>query len=185
MACRFPAPLVLASGQVFACAQMGAYGQQGVGREDDRVLHQCGLGGARDRQHECAPATLCLQHHGERTADRTQLTGEGKFSRELVSVEIVLRNLARGGQNAERDGEVESPAFLGEIGRCEVDGDAAGGEIESGVLQRRAHAVARLAYLRLRQTDDREARQTVTQVHLDGHQGGFHSGLGAAVEDGE
>ena len=79
------------------------------------------------------------------------------------------------GEDAERDGQIEAPAFLGQIGGSEIDGDAARGKIELAVLQRGAHAILAFFDFGFRQTHDGEVGQAVGEMHLDGDQSGFHS----------
>ena len=71
----------------------------------------------------------------------------------------------------ERDGEreVEARTDLAQVGRREVDRDAAVGEDVAGVRERGAHALARLAHRLVGQADDRERRQPAAQVGLDPH----------------
>ena len=77
-----------------------------------------------------------------------------------------------GGQDAERDRQVEAAGLLGQVGRRQVDRDAlVVREREAAVGQRGAHTLARLLDLGVGQTDQREARQAVGQVHFDLHGG--------------
>jgi hypothetical protein len=75
--------------------------------------------------------------------------------------------LSRGGEDAERDRQVEAPAFLAQLGRCEVDRDAPRWKLEARVHERRANAVAALLHFGVGKADDGERRQAVGEVHLD------------------
>ena len=83
--------------------------------------------------------------------------------------ERVGRNLARGRQDAERNGQIEAPGFLAQVRGRQVDGHLARRKFETGVLQRGAHAIARLAHLGLREPHQVDARQPAGDVDLDGH----------------
>ena len=69
---------------------------------------------------------------------------------------ITRLDLPRGNQDAKRNGQVETPGFLGQIGWSEIDGDAFLREIEATVLQCGTHAVTRFFDLGVRQADQGE-----------------------------
>ena len=149
--------------------------QQRLRRMHGRVLNQCGFGSIRLRQDEGAPAVRCPIGHCQRAADRAQLAGQRKFPGIFVFGEFIGGDLSGRGEYAERDGQVEAPAFLGQVGGSEVDRDAPGGKIKTAILQRGAHAVLAFFDLGFRQAHDGEVGQAVGEMHLDGDQGGFHS----------
>ena len=132
-----------------------------------RVGNERRLGRARARQHERAPVVARREHHRERTAHRAELARQRELARELVAIECSGRDLAARREDAQRDRQVEAAALFRQVGRREVDGDLARREIEVRVLQRGAHAVARLADLGLGQPDDVDRRQPAAEVHLD------------------
>ena len=74
-------------------------------------------------------------------------------------------------------GRSNDDARLADVGRRQVDGDAVRRELEPGVADRAAHAVAALAHARVGQADHRERRQAERDVHLDVH------GAGVDAED--
>ena len=91
-------------------------------------------------------------------------------------------DLAAGGQDAQCNGQIEAPGILGKVGRCQVHGDAlVVRELQPGVLQGRAHPLARFLDLHIGQAHQREAGQAVGQVHLDRDRGGLKSKQGAAL----
>ncbi len=69
-------------------------------------------------------------------------------------VQPVRRNLLGGGQDAQRNGQIEASGFLGQVGRSEVDGDAAGREFKPGVLQRCPNAITGFLDLGFGEPDD-------------------------------
>ena len=97
----------------------------------------------------------------------------------------IVADLARGGQDAQRDRQVEAARFFRQVGRRQVDRDAACWDVEAGILQRRAHAVFRFAHFGIGQADDGDARKAVGQVDFDVDGGRFHAGQGAASQDGQ
>ena len=76
-------------------------------------------------------------------------------------------NLAGGGQNAYGDGQIESPAFFRQVGRCQIDGDSSRWKTEAGVEQCGAYSVFALADRGFRQPDNGESWQSAANVNLD------------------
>ena len=95
------------------------------------------------------------------------------------------RNLAIGGQDAQGDGQIVTPAVLGQIGRGEVLGDASGGVVQAGVDDGAAHAVLALLDRGFGQTDQGQGGQAVGQMGFDTDSRRQHADLGAAVDEGE
>ncbi|MNT68640.1 hypothetical protein D3C72_2068900 [compost metagenome] len=102
-----------------------------------------------------------------------------------MGVERFGRNLAAGGQDAQRDGQVEAAGLLGQVGRCQVDGDAAVGEFVAAVEDGGAHALAAFAHAGVGQADDGEDRQAVGQVRFHAHRRRGDAGQRAAAQDGK
>ena len=101
------------------------------------------------------PSRRARQRHRQRAADRRAARRSAPARRRIRSAASALRgNLARGGEDAERDRQVEAARLLRQVGGREVDGDLARRELELRVLQRGAHAVARLAHLGVGQADE-------------------------------
>src|SRR5204862_546870 len=75
--------------------------------------------------------------------------------------------VAAGRGNRERDRQVEAGALLPQLGRREIDGDAAVGELQLGRGYPAPHALARFLARTVGEPDDREARQAVANVRLD------------------
>ena len=92
-------------------------------------------------------------------------------------------DLARGGENAQGDGQVEAAALLGQVGRCQVHGDASVGKGKVRIEDGAAHPVLAFADRGFRQADDVKGRQAVGEVGLDLDQRRFHAGRSAAVDD--
>src|SRR3546814_2709392 len=77
---------------------------------------------------------------------------------------------------------IEAATFLGQIGRCQVDGDAAIGKLQLRAVDRGAHAILALTHGRFGQADDRHPRQTASEVHLNAHVRGVHADSGRSEE---
>jgi PRTRC genetic system protein A len=82
------------------------------------------------------------------------------------------------------DQSVKVARLLRQVGRRQVDRDAFGGNIETGILQRRTDPVLGLAHFGVRQPHNGQSGKSVREVHLDADGGRFHAGKGAAFEDG-
>jgi hypothetical protein len=83
-------------------------------------------------------------------------------------------------------GQVEAPGFLVQVGRRQVDRDAAVvGKGEPALSERGTDPVARLLDFGVGQADERGARQAVRQMHLDRDRCAAQSVEGTAVDDGE
>jgi hypothetical protein len=122
------------------------------GRADQALLGR--VGADRGRQH---------------AGDRRDRAIERQLAEHHVIVERIGRNGADRRHQAERDRQIVVAAFLGQIGRREVDRDAARRQREAGGGERRAHAVARLGDGLVAKPDDVEGGQARRDLHLDCH----------------
>ena len=98
-----------------------------------------------------------------------QLAAERQLAEHRVGPERLARNLIARGEHAERERRVESRADLAQERRREVGGDPRLGELEPGVVDRRADPVSRLPHRGVSEADDRERRQAAADVDLDRH----------------
>jgi hypothetical protein len=152
---------------------------------DDGRARERRLARARFRQHERVAVAARVEGHRQRTADRSQCAGQRQLARKFVARERRGRQLLGGGENAERDRQIEAARFLRQIRRCEIHRDLAGRKIELRVLQRGAHALARFLHLGFWKTDKVERRQPAGEMHLDGDQRRVDAGEAARENDGE
>ena len=88
---------------------------------------------------------------------------EREFSDEQAVRHFLLGEAAVGSDDAEGHGQVESGAFLLDVGGGEIDGDVRGRDVVAAVLQRGADAVAALAHGGVGQAD----RVEVVLIALD------------------
>ena len=83
------------------------------------------------------------------------------------------------------DGQIDAARFLGKIGRREIDGDLARGELELRVLQRSTHAIARFAHFGIRKSDEVERGEPSGKMHLRGNEQSIESRESASKNDGQ
>ena len=136
--------------------KVGADLQQRLGRLDRSVGDQCRLVGVGQRQDEGEVAAVAPggERHRQRAACRAQLARQRQFAGELVLVQARGGDLFGGGEDTERDRQVEAARFFLQIGGGEVDGDALGGKFEAAVLDGGPHTVLGFFHLRIGQPDD-------------------------------
>ena len=101
-----------------------------IGGGDDQVLDACGARRDGNGQH----AAHCAQR-----AIKAKLADQDEVA------DVLDGESAVGTQDADGDGQVETGALFFEVGGSEVDGDACGREVEAGVLDGGADAVAGFA----------------------------------------
>jgi hypothetical protein len=141
--------------------------------------HDARLGEVLARENQrLDPRGARGEGHRERPAHRPDRALQPQLPEHRHRVQALLRDLLRGGEDAERDRQVERRAVLTNIGRCEVDGDALQREGVARIGQRRANALAALFHGALRQPHGRERRQAVRDVGLHVHE------VGVDAEDG-
>ncbi|MPN03614.1 hypothetical protein SDC9_150845 [bioreactor metagenome] len=154
---------------------------------DLRVGHQGGFLGAAGRKHLMRLRRACglgadRQCRGQRTAHRAQRARQRQLPRELIARKPGRVDHAASGEDAHGNRQVEAPRILGQIGGRQVHRDLlVGGELQPRVLQRRAHALARLLHFHVGQAHQGEAGQAVGQVHLNGDGRGLQPCQGAAL----
>ena len=90
-------------------------------------------------------AAAGLHRHRQRPAHRPHAAVEGEFADAGAVVELVGGELLRGEEQAERDGQVERPGVLAQVGRGEVDDGAAGRAEVAEVGERPLDAMDALA----------------------------------------
>ena len=125
-----------------------------------------GLGSACVRTDQtfaaCVRADRCRQY-ARNGRDRAV---EPEFAQHRESRNGVVRDGADRRHQAERNRQVEMAAFLRQVGRRHVDGDAACGERESRREQRGAHPLACLGHRLVGQPDHVECGEPRRDLHL-------------------
>ncbi len=92
----------------------------------------------------------------QHTGDRGDVAIERELSHRGVAGHLVRRQHAHGGQEPERNRHIVMAAFLGQVGGCQVDGDALPGKRQPDRVQRRAHALLGFAHGLVGEADDVE-----------------------------
>ena len=169
----------------FASGEVRRHLQQRLRRIHGCVFHQSGFGGVRLRENKSASVVNRPIGHRQRAANGSQFACQRQFTGIFVFFQFLVRDLPGGSEYAERDRQIEAPAFLGQIGGRQIDGDAARRKVKSAVLQRGAHAVFAFFYFGFRKTHDGEVGQAVGDMHLDCDESRFHPGKRAAVQNCE
>ena len=109
----------------------------------------------------------CALGDGEDAADAPQPPVERELADRGGALERAARELLRRREQRERDRQVEAGALLAQLGRREVDRDAARREVQLGGGDPAANALARLLAGAVGEPDDREAGNAVANVRLD------------------
>ncbi len=134
-------------------------------RLDAGQRHLCGrLGRAQDPPHAHAARRFGA---GQRSRHRPQAPVEPELAQCSVTIEPLGRELARRGEDRERDREIEAGAFLPQPGRGEVDRDAPEGPLELGARHAATNPLACLVAGLVGEPHDRERGDASLQVRLD------------------
>ena len=123
--------------------------------------------GARRAQDPGQAGPARRLRKGDRATDRPQPPVEGKLADSGVLGQPVARDLPGGGEDRERDREIEARALLAQAGRREVDGDPALRPLELRRGDSAAHALLRLLAGAVGEPDDRERGHSALEVRLD------------------
>ena len=145
-----------------------------------------GRPGASRRQEEL-PGREAAGQIGDREATPHRADGavEAELAADEAPGERLLRELPVGGEQRQRDREVEVVPLLAEVGGREVHGDRPGGQVEAAVLQRGANPLPALADGGVGQADDLDLGQAVLDVDLDIHRPGLDPPGGGGNRTGE
>ena len=103
---------------------------------------------------------------GKHARDRRDRSVEPEFAKHGEAGQRIRRDRADRRHQAERDRQVVVAAFLGQVGRREVDGDSPRRQRKPRGDQRRAHPLARLGDRLVRQADNGKRRQPGRDLHL-------------------
>ena len=154
-------------------------------RQDVGAVDQTGLGGIATGQNQRSARIAGFDGDRQGADDRPQFAAQRQLANALHRRQRFTTDLPRGGEDAERDGQVEAAAFLGNVGRRHVDGDALGGEFEVAIEQGAAHAVLAFLHGGFGQAHDGEVRQAVGDMNFHRDQRGCDALPSPRVDDGE
>ncbi len=148
---------------------MLAHRQQVAGRQNVTLAGQGRLLGIAMRNQQTPLILPGRQHSRQYTLERPQCTIKGQFAQKFAIGKTLHRDLSRGCQNAQSDGQIEPTSLLGKIGRRKINGDSAGRKLEAGVQESAPNALLAFSDTGFRQAHDRERRQTAGKMDLDGN----------------
>ena len=102
-----------------------------------------GLGGVVAWNHDTVHADRArLEGDGQHAFHAPHGTGQREFSDHQDALELGGLELLAGGEHADADRQIEARALLADVGRGEVDGNAAQRHLEAGVGEGGGDAVA-------------------------------------------
>ncbi len=127
--------------------------------EDGATISISGLAQAASGPQACgqispSPRALAPIAAGSDAGHRCDRAVETELAQHREAGERVVRDRADRGHQAERDRQIVVAAFLRQIGRREIDGDAAGRQREPRCDQRGADALLRLGHRLVGQPND-------------------------------
>ena len=161
-------------------------GSPGLGREDGFLstqvpcklldggdgndLDPLGKGGFRGvigRDEQAGePGAFGRQRHGQSTADRPKLTGQGQLAEERGVLHAGEGKLPSRGQNTHQNGKVVDRADFLAIGGGQIDGDAGHREVKATGLDGGTDAFPGFLYCGVGKADDVKGGQTAGQGAL-------------------
>ena len=148
--------------------------------------HDRGFGAVRQRKQQAAEAPLpCRRGDRKHAARRLDRAVQRQFAEDQHVVDVAPADDAGGGENAERDREIERRAGLADVGGRQIDRDPVLGELEAGIPYGAPDAIAALANARVRQAHDSESRQAERDVDFDVDGGRFDPEDGGGADAGQ
>ena len=145
---------------------VGELDQRG-GRDDLDLRARPGrLGSAFGRADQAFATRIGADRRRQHARHRCDRAVEAELAQDRKAGQRVMRNGADRGHQAERDRQIVVAAFLGQIGRRQIDGDAAGRQRQPRGDHCRAHPLARLRHRLVGQADDGESRHAGCDLHL-------------------
>ncbi len=122
---------------------------------------------ARGRTHQAVAARVGAYGGWQDPGDRRDRAVQPQFTQDGKSGQAIVWNGADRGHQAERDRQVVVTALLGQVGRCQIDGDTPCRQRQARSRQSRADTLAGLGDRLVGQSDDGESRQTSRDLDLD------------------
>jgi len=120
---------------------------------------------------------------GDDTGNWPQCAIQCQLTEKLVFAHVCRWQLIRSNQYAQRNRQVETPAFLGQVCGRQVDGDTAVRELETGVEQGAAHPILAFPYCCLGHADNVESGQAIGEMGFHPNQGCLYAGYRPAVDN--
>jgi hypothetical protein len=149
---------------------------QRLGRDDlDVRAGPSRLRAAGGRADQPFIAPIGTDRRRQNARHRRQRAVEPEFAEDGEPGQRIMRDRADRRHQAKRDRQIVVAAFLGQIGRRQIDDDASRRQRETRCSQRRPHAFARFRDGLVREADDDEVRQARNDLHLHVHRAGLDS----------
>ena len=140
---------------------------QRAGRDDLHLgARPGGLRPARGRADQPLAARIGADRRRQHARDRRDRAVEPELAQHREAAHGVRRDRADRRHQAERNRQIVMAAFLRQVGRRHVDGDAPRGKREPGSDQRGAHPLARLRHRLVGQAHHIERREPGRDLHL-------------------
>ena len=154
--------------QLGIAGQVGAHLAERAGAAHLEALDHGGLGYVVDREQQPAAARVaCRDGHREGAADRPEVAFQTDLAHHHEAVEGLVRQLAAGGEHAQRDGQVQPGAGFLNVSRGQIDGDATKREGISRIRQGGPDPFTALTYRAVREAYGSERGQAGADVDLD------------------
>lgn len=164
-----------------AAVERRAHLKQRACGEGFDVLGNRRFGTVGKRHDQPSPCLRGRQRRGQHAIDAAQLAGKRKLAEEFVIAQGLAVDLPAGSQDAEGDRQIEPSAFLRQIGRRQIDGNAPCGEFELRAKQRGTYAFARFAHCRFGQAHHLGGGETAGEMHFHPNFGRVHPHACTAV----
>ena len=123
--------------------------------------------------------------HGQSAVDRLDATVQGKLSQKQIPGQGPAGNDSRGRENPNGHGQIESGAFLFNIGRRQIDGNPIRRKPVPGIGDGGLYPFTALFHGGLGKTDGSKARQSLGNVHLHFNPVSVDTQNGAAQHPGQ
>ena len=139
--------------------------------EHAHARHHTGFGQILARQDErLEPRGARRKRDGQRPSNRPNRTFEPQLAEHRDPAQAGGRDLLRGGEDADRDRQVECRAVLANVGRGKIHRNPLERERVARVGQRGVHALPALLHRAEREADRDERGEAVGDVGLDIHE---------------
>jgi len=148
---------------------------QGAGRQDRRVPGPGRLRPVRLGADQAEAHGLGRHRRGQHAGHRGDAAVQGKLADRRPAIQGVGRHHPHGGQHAQGDRQVVVAAFLGQVGRRQIDHDAAAGQRQAEAGEGAAHPLAALAHGLVAEADDDGAGLAVGELNLHLDAPGLHA----------
>ena len=150
-----------------AAEMIGDRDQAARGEDRHGAARPGRLRAAGQRTDQAAAERVGRDRRRQRAGDRCDGAVERQFADRDEVAELVARQRAERRHQGKRDRQVVVAAFLGQVGRGEIDDDPLVRQRQAAGMERRRYPVAALVHGLVRQADNAEIDLPRRDVHLD------------------